>query len=215
MPRATLLRSCLPVKLWALSSSATLPIASHANGRFSHLPLFSYAYEARNLDKSSLTLASLSSLPLLLAHTVLMVASTVCFRHLLRIASFSVLVLVVNILPDLSAAPRVLASSNLVLATDGSSGSPTWQSMQGSWWLHLFLWLWYLNFVLPLRLTLADSVHRFLLLAMTTFAPPGVSCSVLVSFLLSLCSTCDISCKSLKLTRGTQWPSAKPLGCSS
>jgi hypothetical protein len=74
----------------------------------------------------------LSSLPLLLARTVLMVASTVCFRHLLRIASFSVLVLVVNILPDLSAAPKVLASSNLVLATDGSSGSPTWQSMQVS-----------------------------------------------------------------------------------
>lgn len=72
-----------------------------------------------------------------------------------------------------------------------------------------------LNLVSPLRLALADSVHRFLLLAMTTFAPPGASCLVSVSFLLSLCSTCDISCKSLKPTRGTQWPSAKPLGCSS
>jgi hypothetical protein len=44
---------------------------------------------------------------------------------LLRIAFFWALVSVVNILLDLSAALKVLASWNLALATDGSSGSQT------------------------------------------------------------------------------------------
>jgi hypothetical protein len=85
----------------------------------------------------------LSSPLSLLARTVLMVASTVCSLHLLRIASFSESVSGVNILLDLLVAPKVLASWNLVLATDGSSGSQTWQSMQVLSWLRLFLWLWY------------------------------------------------------------------------
>jgi hypothetical protein len=59
-----------------------------------------------------------------------MVALTACFRLLLRIASFLVLVSAVNILLDLSVALKVLASWNLALATDGLSGSQTWQLTQ-------------------------------------------------------------------------------------
>jgi hypothetical protein len=74
---------------------------------------------------------------------VLMVASTACSLHLLRIDFSLESVSVVSIQLDLLVAPKVLASWNLVLATDGSFGSQTWQSMQVLSWLHLFPWLWY------------------------------------------------------------------------
>jgi len=71
-----------------------------------------------------------------------MVASTVCSLHLLLIAFFSASVLVVNILLVLLVALKALASWSLAPATDGSSGSPTWQLMQALLWLRLFPWLW-------------------------------------------------------------------------
>jgi len=66
----------------------------------------------------------------------------VCFLLLLLIASSSVSVLVVNIPLDLLVALKVLANWSLVPATDGSSGSPTWQLTQVSSWLRSFPWSW-------------------------------------------------------------------------
>jgi hypothetical protein len=92
----------------------------------------------QSLNHHPLTFASSSSLLWPLAHMVPTVASPGCFLHLLRIVSFLVLVSVVNTLLALSVAPKALASWNPVLVTGGSSGSPTWQSMWVSSWLHLF-----------------------------------------------------------------------------
>jgi hypothetical protein len=63
-----------------------------------------------------------------------------CYLHSQPIASFSVLVSVVNILLVLLAALKAPASWSLVLVTDGSSGSPTWQSMPVLLSLHSFPW---------------------------------------------------------------------------
>lgn len=138
MLRATSPRSSSSVKLSASSSSATPPTASLANGPSSHLPSSWCVTDCQIHNDCSLTVASSSSLLSLLAHTVRTVVSTVCFLHLLLTVSFLVSVSVVNTLPVLSVAPKALVSWKPVLVTGGSSGSPTWQSIWVSSWLHLF-----------------------------------------------------------------------------